>query len=261
MSPPFPPPGGNDKKPLGAVINRTANFGVAVNCQGLYKAPLRSGPCPVAAFPSFGAVGFRLPPRGASCGAGVWFFVVVFFFLLLVVFLPPSLVSALSGASSVGFCGSRSVLPPLPVWLSVAASVPAGTLVSCGCVGGVCGVARGSFPGASVFRAASFGSGPGSFVRRSVALVRSVAASPAAVWVSFPGRACPAGVWPSRSSSACFCGGGSGSWASAAFAVASGLPVFVWLPVGLRPPSGWGFVSLGGGWFFSCVGSQASLVF
>lgn len=188
--------------------------------------------------------------------AGTKGFLFFFFLFVMVLSLVPSLlVSALSGAASVGFCGSRSVVPPLSLWVSVASLVPAGAVVSCGCVGGLCGVARGSFPGAVVFSASSFGSGPSSFVRRSVALVGSVAASPAAVWVSFPAVACPAGVLPSAVSSRCFCGGGSGSWASAAFAVGSGLPVFVWLPAGLVAPRGWGFVSLGGGWFFSCQAS------
>src|SRR5690606_34124227 len=101
------------------------------------------------------------------------------------------------------------------------------------------------------FSASSFGSGRGAFARRSVAVVRAVASSPAGVWVSFPQSACPAGLLPSRSSSACFCGLGSGSWASLAFAVGLGVPSFVWLPAGVVPPAGWGFLSLGGGWFFA----------
>jgi len=56
-------------------------------------------------------------------------------------------------------------------------------------------------------------------------------------------------VVPSASPSRCFSGGGSGSWASAALAVGLGVPVLLWLPVGVQPPAAWGFVSLGGGFF------------
>lgn len=156
---------------------------------------------------------------------------------------------SLASASAVGFCGSRSVVPPVAVFAAVAALVPSGAVVSCGCVGGLCGVARSAFPGASVWRASSFGSGRGSFARRSCALVASVAARPGAVWVSFPGCACPAGLLPSSSGSRCFRGLGSGSWASLALAVGSGLRCFLWLPAGVSAPAGWGFQSLGGGWF------------
>ena len=47
-------------------------------------------------------------------------------------------------------------------WLNGAvqvASVPVSASVSCGCVGGLCALARGSFRSASVFRASAFGFG------------------------------------------------------------------------------------------------------
>lgn len=168
----------------------------------------------------------------------------------MVVSVPSVLVSVLRSSRSVGFCGSRSVAPPPVVWSGVASLVPASAVVSCGCVGGLCAVARSSFPRAVVFRASSFGRGRGAFAARSVALVRSVASGSSPVWVSFPARACPPRVRPSASSSACFCGGGSGSWASAAFAAGLGVPVFVWLPSGVSPPPSWGFLSVGSGWWF-----------
>lgn len=167
--------------------------------------------------------------------------------------LPSVVSSALASAPSVGFCGSRSVAPPFSVFFSAAFAVPSSSVVSCGCVGGLCAVARAHFPAARVFRASSFGSGRSAFARRSVALVSSVAAVPGSVWLSFPAAPCPAGLVPSRSSSACFCGSGSGSWASLAFAVGSGVRCFVWLPASLSVPSSWGFVSLGGGWWSSGV--------
>jgi len=164
--------------------------------------------------------------------------------------LPPAVLASLRSAGSVGLCGSRSLVPPAALWSLVVASVPASASVSCGCVGGLCGLARSAFPLASVFSASGFGSGRSSFARRSVALVRSVASGPAPLWVSFPAVACPAGLVPSSSSSRCFRGLGSGSWASLAFAVGSRVPALLWLPAGVVPPSSWGFACLGGGWFF-----------
>ena len=177
-----------------------------------------------------------------------------FFFLSVMVQSCSLLVSALSSASSVGFSGSRSALPPSSVWSSVVSSVPAGVSVLVGCAGGLDSSARVSFPSARVFHRSAFGSGRASFARRSSAVVASVLASGSGVWVSFPACPCPVGLLPSASSSACFCGLGSGSWASLAFAVGLGLPCFLWLPAGVAAPAGWGFVSLGFGWFFTCQG-------
>ena len=164
--------------------------------------------------------------------------------------LPSGVVRVLAGARSFGFCGSRSVVPPPAVWASVVSVVPASSPVSCGCVAGLCALARSSFSSVSVFSASSFGFGRGAFAARSVALVRSVRSGSLPLWVSFPGRACPVGLVPSSSPSRCFCGLGSGSWASLAFACGLGLPALLFLPAGVRPPAGWGFFSLGSGWFF-----------
>ena len=161
---------------------------------------------------------------------------------------PPSgaavVAAAVAASPAAAFCGSRRVAPPAAVLAAVAAAVSGPVLV--GCVGGLCAAVRGLFPSARVFRAAAFGSGASSFVRRSVALVRAAAAA-GACWVSFPASSCPPGLRPSSSSGACFCGSGSGSWASLCFAVGLGLPAFVWLPPAAAPPS-W-LVPLGGGWF------------
>lgn len=173
--------------------------------------------------------------------------------------LPASVFELVSSASAVGFSGSRS-LDHVPYALElVAAAVPTGVSVFVGCASGVDAAARGFFPGARVFSAASFGSGRGSFAARSVAVVRAVSAA-GGVWVCFPSGRCPVGLAPSASSSRAFCGAGSGSWASLAFAVGLGLPCLVWC---FEPPLVWGFVSLGGGWWFRCapvpVGVQLSL--
>lgn len=167
--------------------------------------------------------------------------------------LPSPLAAALAGARCVVFSGSRSVLPPAAVWAAAVAAVPAAAAVFVGCARGVDLACRVAFPGASVWFASAFGSGRASFARRSVAVVRAAAGSASPVFLSFPGAACPAGVFPSSVSSRCFCGAGSGSWASLAFAVGSGVPSFVFLPAGVAAPAGWGLVPLGGGWFAAGV--------
>lgn len=174
-------------------------------------------------------------------------------FSLVVLVVPASLALALSSAPVVGFSGSRSSVP------SVASSVAA--LVCCpvvvGCAAGVDSFFRGAFPRARVFSVATFGSGRGAFAARSVAFVRSLATG-GGVLVSFPSGACPIGLLPSASSSRAFCGSGSGSWASLAFAVGSGVQCFVFAPFGV--PAGWGFVPCGGDWFsFAPASVQASL--
>jgi len=179
-------------------------------------------------------------------------FLFFFFFFSVMVSCPPHLSRLLGLASAVGFSGSRRFSPPAGVWASVVSAVPAGLPVFVGCAGGADQAARLAFPSASVLSASSFGSGRSSFALRSVAVVRAVASSRRGVWVSFPACACPAGLVPSPVVSSCFCGSGSGSWASLAFARGLGVPCFVWLPPLFAPPAGWGFLSLGGGWWCSC---------
>jgi hypothetical protein len=155
--------------------------------------------------------------------------------------------SVFSRFSVFGFSGSRS---SVPAGCSVAAAaVPVGSRVVVGCARGVDEFFRGEFPSASVFSASSFGAGRGSFARRSVAVVSSVA-SRGGLWVSFPASPCPPGLFPSSSSSRCFCGSGSGSWGSLAFALGSGVPCLVFLG-SLPVPSGWGLFPVSGspGWF------------
>jgi len=172
--------------------------------------------------------------------------------------LPAPVVAALGSASAVGFSGSRSAAPPAPVVAAVAAAVPAGCPVSVGCARGVDAAFRAAFPAARVFSVRSFGSGRGAFAARSVACVQSVAV-PGGLWVSFPFGSCPPGLVPSASSGRCFCGSGSGSWASLAFAVGLGVACFVWLPPAFSVPSGWGFSSVGGGWWLRSGSGSAQL--
>lgn len=169
--------------------------------------------------------------------------------------------------SSFGFGGSRrgcafasAALPAVAGLLSQFHSLPQ---VFVSCAPGVSAVARSLFPGAVVSSASSFGPGAvgrAQFVQRSAAMVRQLAASPAPLWVCFPGCACPAGLVPRRSPGACWGGFGSGSWAECAFALALGVPVLVGLPAGVLPPASWGqWRECWGCWLLRPAARQSSL--
>ena len=161
-----------------------------------------------------------------------------------------SLPTIFSRFSAFGFSGSRSELPSFGAASRVVSLVPTSASVFIGCASGVDAYFRWRFPSASVFYASSFGSGPGAFAARSVAVVRAVAAADG-LWVSFPCSPYPAGLLPSASPSRAFCGSGSGSWASLAFALGSGVPSLVFLGCSLPCPRGWGLIPVPGwsGWF------------
>lgn len=160
------------------------------------------------------------------------------------VLLPLPVRVALS-SSVVGFSGSRSVVPPvLPSLFPLV-----GGSVFVGCASGVDAVVRGAFPSASVFRASS--RSPRALVARSVGFVRALS-SVGGVLLSFPSGSCPSCVVPSSS----WCGGGgSGSWASLALALGSGVFCLVWLPSGVVPPASFGLcrasLGSGGAWWVS----------
>ena len=159
-----------------------------------------------------------------------------------------SLPNIFSRFSTFGFSGSRSSLPSGAA-SRVVSLVPASASVFVGCASGVDAYFRSSFPSATVLQASSFGSGRGSFARRSVAVIEAIKAANG-LWVAFPSSACPAGLMPSASSSRAFSGSGSGSWASLAFALGSGVPSLVFLG-SLPCPAGWGLSPVPGwsGWF------------
>jgi hypothetical protein len=164
---------------------------------------------------------------------------------------------SLSSFAVVGFSGSRSVVPAA---VGAALSrVAASARVGVGCAEGVDRAVRSEWGGELEVLQADRSLGRGGFARRSAAVVAAVAAADGC-WVCFPSGACPEVVAPSSSASRCFCGGGSGTWASAAYAVGLGCPVLCWLPEGIACPEGWGFVALGRGWFVSVpVFSQPTL--
>ena len=174
--------------------------------------------------------------------------------------VPSCLSSVLVGPGLVGFSGSRG-LPPavLSSVLCLRSRSVGSSLV--GCAAGVDSSVRSGLRSSSspitVFTAAAFGSNRGAFAARSSALVRAIA-NGGGVLVSFPASPCPVGLLPSASSSGAFCGLGSGTWASLAFAVGSGVPCWVFAPCGV--PSGWGFAPCGGDWFsFTPASVQPSL--
>ena len=170
-------------------------------------------------------------------------------FLHMVVF-PPCLVARLGVSSSVVFSGSRSFSPSVFDPGALFSLVPSGCSVSVGCASGFDASVRSFFPFAIVFRARSFGVGRSSFARRSVALVASLFGSSAPLVVVVPCAPCPVGLVPSSRSGRCFAGFGSGSWASASFAVGSGLPCAVWVGAGASVPVGWVGGCVVGGWLF-----------
>jgi len=165
----------------------------------------------------------------------------------------------LSSFSSFGVGGSRrpSVCSGVAAAAFVASLRRSGVLASSvltSCGAGAPSLVAAAFPGCQFFSASSpafRGLGRRAFAARAASLVRSLAASPAPLWVCIPGGACSAGVVPCRSWVSC----GSGSWSECALAAGLGVPVLVFLPVGVVPPSGWGSWAslgsfLGGGWWF-----------
>lgn len=188
-----------------------------------------SSPVALAAgFPLVGVSG----PRSCSCSPG-----------------PCSCGRAACVSAAASFCAALAALPSRPA-------------VAVGCVSGVSAVCRAAFgaPGAvsaparggcvspaaglSVWAvgSAGFGAAVGraAFAARSLAFVRSVAAA-GGCFVSFLPGPCPPGVSPS----APFSGGGSGSWGSAAAALAAGCASLAFLPASVPGfassfPARWG---------------------
>ncbi len=187
------------------------------------------------------------------------------------------------GRPVVGFSGSRSGVATSVIEFA-ARLVSVGSAVVVGCARGVdesaltalrgfrasCPLAgsrsRGDFElslspaSVSVLSVAcgQWGFGRGAFAARSVACVRAVGAG--GLWVSFPASPCPVGLVPSPLSSRCFSGSGSGTWASLAFAIGSGVASLVFLG-SLPCPPGWGLVPVSSapGWFGFSAPRQLSL--
>ena len=181
----------------------------------------------------------------------VIFFARVRAIVVIILSVPTMLSSIFSQFSCFGFSGSRQWSGSFAPLAAAADLVPAGGRVLVGCAPGVDQFFRSRFSFAQVFQVSSgqWGVGRGAFAGRSIACVSAVRAA-GGLWVSFPTSACPAGLLPSASGSRCFSGSGSGSWASLAFALGSGVPCLVFLGP-LSCSAGWGLSPVPGvpGWF------------
>ena len=136
-------------------------------------------------------------------------------------------------AQQVGFTGSRLGFDdPNLVGSVVQSVVSAGHSVSVGCARGVDSLVRRFAPRAKVFKIASPGAGNGLSIAASLAQRSQFMVSSCSVLVGFASIPCPRKVSPSSH----FCGGGSGTWASIAYAVAQGLQVFVFTSPGFSLP-------------------------
>jgi hypothetical protein len=134
----------------------------------------------------------------------------------------------------IGFTGSRRGFDSSSLVSSVACSViSAGHSVAVGCASGVDALVRQACPSARVFSVASPYAGSGdhslavALARRSQSMVQACS-----VLVGFVSVPCPAVVNPDSH----FCGGGSGTWASLAYAVSQGLQIFVFCAEGVSLP-------------------------
>ena len=139
--------------------------------------------------------------------------------------------------SPVGFSGSRSWVVARRWWRLLSSLVPSCPSVVVGCAGGVDALVRSlalrSRVPLRVFRAGS--RSRFALRRRSERLVSFLARS-GGVLVAFPSSPCPSGLSPATARGPWF---GSGTWGSVCFAVSLGVPVVVFLPPSVRPPS-WG---------------------
>lgn len=138
-------------------------------------------------------------------------------------------------SKTIGFTGSRRGFPSPFLVSAVARSVfHAGHSVAVGCADGVDALVRKACPSAHVFSVASPFAGSGgsslavALARRSQSMVQSCS-----VLVGFASVPCPAVVNPDSH----FCGGGSGTWASLAYAVSQGLQIFVFCGEGVSLPA------------------------
>jgi hypothetical protein len=134
----------------------------------------------------------------------------------------------------IGFTGSRKGFEDIQLVETVALSVlKAGHSVSVGCAKGVDALIRKFIPAAQVFRVASPVAGSVSSYAQALARRSMSMVSTCSILVGFASVSCPAGVSPACS----FSGGGSGTWASIAYAVSKGLRVFVFVASNISLPS------------------------
>ncbi|MBC1237573.1 hypothetical protein [Nostoc sp. 2RC] len=118
-----------------------------------------------------------------------------------------------------------------------------------GCARGIDEYVRSNCPRANVFRVSDYWPGrlnKAAFAVRSQAMIKSLS-SKNGLLLAFPSSECPQKLKPSKSA---FNGYGSGTWATAAYAVALEIDCLFWLPNEIQPPT-WGLIAIGDGWWRS----------
>lgn len=157
----------------------------------------------------------------------------------------------------VAFSGSRSCPGAVAAVGEVLPLVAPGTAVSVGCAKGVDAAVRQALPDCTVFSALEYKKPKlpyaAALALRSAACMRSVAPSGLVVVCPQAGRFCAKEVKPGPK----WAGGGSGSWASAAYALGLGCSVLLWVSPDTAPPrwvhelhrKHW-ICSVGGYWWF-----------
>jgi len=145
---------------------------------------------------------------------------------------------------NIAFTGSRKGFQNKNLVSVVARSVAtAGHSVLVGCASGVDEIIRSSVPSARIFSVASPSAGSVSTPAQSLARRSMSMVSACSVLIGFASVNCPVDVSPICH----FSGGGSGTWATLAYAVSKGLQVFVFMADGVSLPS-WS----GGSWVQAC---------
>lgn len=101
-----------------------------------------------------------------------------------------------------------------------------------------------------VFDVASgkYGEGKGAYARRTIDCIESTKEANG-LWVAYTGRECPSKVKPSNKTNKCFNGGGSGTWAGAAYAMGLGMEVLIYIPEKVSPPEEWNLEPIGDLWY------------
>lgn len=173
--------------------------------------------------------------------------------------LPIAISALLAATPCVGISGTRRPAPASLVALhQLAAAIPAAALVVVGDASGVDQRVRRLLPCASVFVAAS--RQPGQLAARSIAVVRACAGA-GGVWCAFPATSAPPTLRPSSRASACFSGSGNGTWASLALSLGLGLAAVVFLADDIAPPSSFGLVAAGVGWWLAQAPAEQLALF
>ena len=162
--------------------------------------------------------------------------------------LPNNILELIDSYEAIGFSGSRNYVSHA-VHEAIEAIENQQVLV--GCARGVDTAVRTARSDAHVFRACEFGTGRGAFAARSIHFV-DVLHGMDGLLLCFPYSHCPDKVMPSAQSGKAFCGGGSGSWATLAYATGCGVRSAVFLPATVPlPAGGWRFELAGQGWYVS----------